>query len=155
EEVAARQGHGEGLDIERVPAEGVLAGEAVQVPADVHEVEARRVGDENGLARQRLEPGEVVAHGLFGRLQVLAAGGPGFGLALPPAHRLRVLRRAGERLQVRREPAQEGLVRQVGRRADAQHRVDARYRPVRLNVRTDVYLHLATPCAPSPPVRGR
>src|SRR5205085_1130140 len=50
EEVAARQGHREGLDVEGVPAEGVLAGEAVEIPADKHEVEGRGVCDEDRLA---------------------------------------------------------------------------------------------------------
>src|SRR5947209_575746 len=128
-----------------MPAEGVLAGEAVQVPADVHEVEARRVGDEDEVAGQGFQPSEIVVHGLFGRLHVLVARGPGFGLPLPPTHRLRVLRCAWKRFEVGREPAQEGLVRQVGRRADAEHRINAGDRPVRLHVRADVYLHVATP----------
>src|SRR5437763_12648541 len=38
EEVSAREGHCEGLDVERVPAEGGLACEAGEVPADEHEV---------------------------------------------------------------------------------------------------------------------
>src|SRR5262252_6960647 len=59
-EIDLEHGHSIGLDVERGMREGVYACEAVQVPADEHKVEGRRIADEHGSAGQASQPVEII-----------------------------------------------------------------------------------------------
>src|SRR5262245_61246099 len=88
-EIDLEHGHSIGLDVERGMRERVYAGEAVQIPADEHIVEWRRIANKHRSAGKASQPVEIIVHRRFGRLKFSAACFPGFGLSLPPGHRLR------------------------------------------------------------------
>ena len=76
--------------------------------------------------------------GLLRVLGLRAARFPSRWLRYPPAHGSLVLVGLGERLEVRRECLCEHAVAREGSRAKAQHRVQARSGPIRLDVDGDV-----------------
>lgn len=130
----AEQRHGEGLDVQRRVAERALAGEADQVPIDEEEVVGGRIADEDGTARQLLEPGHVPAHGRGGRLQIGPRLQPGLGVPGPPVHRRGVARGPLEQLEVGGEGGQELARGRERRGAEAQHGMGTRDRAVGLDV---------------------
>ena len=140
--LAIRQaGHGERerLDVERRPRKRAAPGKTHHVPEHEGEVEARRIRDEHRLARQCLDPFDIggkrcpravcksVRHAAQASGCVFHhASCTGCGCA-PRASR-----------DSPRTCAIELLVRRVGRGGEAQHRMRAGNRAVRLDVGADV-----------------
>ncbi len=136
--IRLQQCHCQSFDVQSRVRKRALTSESNQIPIHEKKIIRRRIADEDWNSGQALEPGHIVLHRLFRRLQILPAGLPGLRLGLPPFHRFGVRRGTGQGFKISRKGSDQGFVGQVGRRAKAQHRIDARNGPVGLDIGADV-----------------